>query len=32
VCSSDLQGRKVDDEFSVILFWANGGPSHRFRS
>ena len=22
------QGRKVDDDFSVILFWANGGPSH----
>jgi hypothetical protein len=22
------QGRQVDDDFSVILFWANGGPSH----
>lgn len=22
------QGRTVDDDFSVILLWANGGPSH----
>lgn len=22
------QGRNVDDDFSVILMWANGGPSH----
>jgi hypothetical protein len=22
------QGRTIDDDFSVILLWANGGPSH----
>jgi hypothetical protein len=26
--SAAEQGGKVDDDFAVILFWANGGPSH----
>ncbi|MDA0589419.1 MAG: DUF1501 domain-containing protein [Planctomycetota bacterium] len=26
--SSSQQTREVDSDFSVILFWANGGPSH----
>lgn len=26
--SAAAQGRSTDDDFSVIWFWANGGPSH----
>lgn len=26
--AAESQSREVDSQFSVILFWANGGPSH----
>jgi hypothetical protein len=26
--AAEEQGRAANDDFSVILFWANGGPSH----
>ncbi len=26
--SSSSPGKTIDKDFSVILFWANGGPSH----